>query len=151
MTICLQTSKGRNIPNRQGSQLDNIQQDLVGWIRNDYPSAKIRTDVSTIFNCHGLTFGSRRVQIEPPAISAILEDDNYQPIQNNNDVREGDIIVYSNGDELTHSGIVVELSGLIFSPWICSKWGNGPEVVHRYLDVPVEIYGSQYTFYRCKL
>lgn len=151
MAICLQTSKGRNIPNRQGSQLDHIQQDLIGWIENDYARAEIRTGVSTLFNCHGLTFGSRRVKIEPNAIQMILDDDLYESVEQN-DVKRGDIIVYRTDDgELAHSGIVVELSPLMFSPWICSKWGDGPEVVHRYLDVPIEIYGSDCTFYRCRL
>src|SRR3972149_1987902 len=50
---------------------------------------------SPVYNCHGLTFASRRTAIfEHREIMKILSEDDYQEVENENDVQIGDIIIY---------------------------------------------------------
>ena len=90
------------------------------------------------YNCHGLTFASRRTGISRSSeIQAILQDDGYARIDFR-EVMPGDIVIYrqsaSLGGEIHHSGIVVErpppIDGIPTSPKVLSKWGHSHEVIH---------------------
>jgi hypothetical protein len=82
------------------------------------------------YNCHGLTFGSRRTWIEAPEIAKILKDDEYDVVDLKF-VLPGDIaIYYSANGEAEHSGLVTSVSDLGV-PIILSKWGACHEVVHQ--------------------
>jgi len=149
MIIRLQTAAGRDIPNGQDSELSAYEQNWAADIPAKYP-VKVLSHLTPTYNCHGLTFASRRTKItDSPAISWILDDDHYEPVARQA-ARPGDVIVYRRDGEPTHSGIVLENEPDLFVPIIWSKWGNGPEVRHNYLDVP-SVYGSDHQFYRCKL
>jgi hypothetical protein len=97
------------------------------------------TAVSYTYNCHGLTFGSRRTQIVDPAeVRKILTEDGYQKI-GADEVLAGDIVVYIGEEgDIEHSGVVVEIDRtmLIAIPKVLSKWGVAHEVVHRLSDCP---------------
>ena len=150
--IRLQTSKGREIPNHQLSELTAFDRNWSATLPQKYTQAVFRTDSCPVYNCHGLTFGSRRTRIpDMESVQMILEDDAYVEITNPHDVIPGDIIIYVGNDgDFTHSGIVVEVDRMLHVPRICSKWGGGPEVVHLLADVP-PVYGSTHRYYRCKL
>ena len=149
MAIRLETSKGRGIDNYQETQITNSH---ITWHRHlvkKYRKAIPRTIQSPTYNCHGLTFGSRRTKIDKPThIQRILDDDEYKPVEMK-DVLPGDIVIYySEAGDPNHSGIVLEYSERLVVPMIYSKWGNAGEFVHALRDCPT-IYGPDFMFFRC--
>jgi hypothetical protein len=151
MAIRLETSKRRGIENYQDTEISET--DLL-WFRKLsklHPNAVQRTNPSPLFNCHGLTFASRRSKVlDLPNIVKILQDDEWREIQLR-DLLPGDIVVYFDHDgDANHSGIVVQYSSEILVPLICSKWGYGAEYIHKLSDVP-SVYGPITKFYRCHL
>ena len=114
--------------------------DLIAKYWNTKP--RTRTP-SAHYDCHGLTFASRRSGItQSTVVRQILADDGYQAVALA-DVLPGDTIVYA-GDlgEIEHSGIVVGLiyisggSGRVLDTIVVSKWGGAHEVIHRSKDCP---------------
>jgi hypothetical protein len=88
--------------------------------------------VCPIYNCHGLTFGSRRTQVDwtPATINMILKEDDFEEVPDR-DVRVGNVVIYYGDDgKPEHSGIVVGKQREFDVPLIWSKWGKGQEVVH---------------------
>jgi hypothetical protein len=100
--------------------------------RGRYSSATHRpTRACHTYNCHGLTFASRRTGISDGAeVQKILTDDGYQQVQYR-DVSPGDIVIYVSVDtnEIEHSGIIVQVDN--YGPKVLSKWGYCHEVIHR--------------------
>jgi hypothetical protein len=93
------------------------------------------------YNCHGLTFASRRTAIEGAVIEKILHEDEYSEVQLEN-AMTGDIVIYRRGADVLHSGIVVRgFPDLL----ILSKWGSAHEAIHAVDDCP---YPGYKTFYR---
>jgi hypothetical protein len=86
------------------------------------------------YNCHGLTFASRRTWIDKPTeVQKILTDDDYRPVDLNA-VLPGDVAIYKTKGVIEHSGVVVKVvDGL---PVILSKWAALHEAVHRARDCP---------------
>jgi hypothetical protein len=152
MTIRLETSKRTGIRNVQGSDISAFHRRLYSEIHKSYSLAKARTDMSAVYNCHGLTFASRRTRIEDTQdILKILQDDRWEKIDNIKDVLPGDIVVYfSQEGEANHSGIIVGYEETLHLPIVCSKWNVGSEYVHSLAYCP-EIYGPDKRFYRCRL
>lgn len=144
---------------RQQKQIDNVHDTDVPTpgelleahdLKGKYIAATHRpTAVSYTYNCHGLTFGSRRTQIIDPAeIRRILTEDGYQKIDRAN-ILAGDIVVYVGPDgDIEHSGVVMDVdkSMLIPIPKVLSKWGVAHEVVHRLADCPYA--STNVEFYR---
>jgi hypothetical protein len=115
----------------------------------DYPRAVIRGNPTGYYNCHGLTFACRRTAvISLKTLDLIFKDDDYQEIEFD-EILPGDLVVYIDDIEkdITHTAFLVgnpeAKTGEI---WVVSKWGIGPEVVHRLQDCP---YGKDLKrFYR---
>jgi hypothetical protein len=108
-----------------------------------------------VYNCHGLTFASRRTQVTP-AIFPILGDDGFEEVQEK-ETRLGDIVIYSNArGEVVHSGFVVGIDQVEITPGtksiiprIWSKWGKGYEMLHSVGECPYfEDEGSATKYYR---
>lgn len=98
------------------------------------------------YNCHGLTFASRRTWIWDSAeISKILKDDDYDTVELK-DVLPGDIAVYYTDGDAEHSGIVLRIVDLV--PSILSKWGASHEVIHRVHECPYD--AASVVYYRIK-
>jgi hypothetical protein len=98
------------------------------------------------YNCHGLTFASRRTWIWDSAeISKILRDDDYEMVDLQ-DVLPGDVAVYYTDGDAEHSGIVLRVKDLV--PSILSKWGPSHEVVHRVNECPYD--AKSVVYYRIK-
>jgi hypothetical protein len=160
MTIRLQTAKATDIPNLQFSEVSAYERNWSGSLPSKYPEVVFRTDVSGTYNCHGLTFASRRTRIpDSPSIALIINHDRYELIKDHRDVKPGDVVIYygSDGDP-SHSGIVLENTPPVlledtppvYSPLVLSKWGSGPEAIHSLRDVP-SLYGENHQFFRCRL
>jgi hypothetical protein len=151
MAIRLETSKRTGINNYQGTDISSIHLNWAKDLRKTFPQAIPRTSPSPLYNCHGLTFASRRTRIEKSIdVQTILSDDNYKEMEMK-DVLPGDIVLYysDNGDP-SHSGVVVEYKTPLLVPIIYSKWGNAGEFIHPLRHCP-DLYGVNYKFYRCLL
>lgn len=146
--IELQTSKHRDIPNRQLFEISSLDQKTYHKIMNSYPSVIFRNEPNPIYNCHGLTFASSRTGIEDDEIiPLILDDDDYREILNEN-VLPGDIIIYKHNGGVIHSGIVVSGPIGLGIPMVLSKWGSFSEIVHLAHVCPYD--SSDLHYYRKK-
>ena len=153
--IKLQTRHRRDIPNYQNnidtSSNDSLRQGQEGHEKL-YPDAKRRTLPSNSYNCHGLTFASRRAWVDSTndmSVNDILDDDIYKKVEME-DVLPGDIAIYINELGATdHSGIVVvkPTTDTLNRPVIVSKWGRLSEMIHRDYDCPFNATNIKY--YRC--
>jgi len=160
MTIRLQTAKGTDIPNLQFSEVSAYERNWNASLPDKFPEVVFRTGVSAKYNCHGLTFASRRTRIpDPPSIAVILNDDQYVLIEEHARVKSGDVVIYYGNDgDPTHSGVVLENvppvllmdQPPVYNPLILSKWGSAGEAIHHLRDVPL-VYGDNHQFYRCEL
>jgi len=152
MAIRLETSKRSGIDNVQGGEIAAFQSKWNARLPKQFPDARRRTEMSAIYNCHGLTFASRRTRVEnTQGVQKILQDDHWLELTNPRDVLPGDVVVYfAEEGEANHSGTVIECDGPLFVPLVCSKWGNAGEFIHRVRYCPT-IYGPVIKFYRCQL
>jgi len=118
----------------------------VEALRAKYPRAYHRqVGPCMTYNCHGLTFASRRTGIPRSSeVQKILAHDGYKLVRQD-EAEPGDVVIYrmplSEGGEIHHSGIVVRRaqsgqSVILPDPLVLSKWGHCHEVVHdaRYCD-----------------
>lgn len=128
--IVVQTRKGNSIRNEQCFEISRYEQSLFPEYERKYRVVDRRGDPTAIYNCHGMTFASRRTCIhEAQEILRILEEDNYEPVAGGA-VLPGDIVLYfvDEGD-IEHSGIVLQ-TGPLGMPLIYSKWGKYREIIH---------------------
>jgi uncharacterized protein YfaT (DUF1175 family) len=144
--IRMDTARGVPIDNLQSDELTRFESSQFPNLVVNYPLAEIRSNPNPRYNCHGLTFGSRRSAVGDHSIAMILEHDGYQelPIAQ---ARPGDVILYfgEQGD-VHHSGIVVSNPvGFFGIPYVVSKWGKGGEFLHSANNSP---YGYQVKCYR---
>jgi hypothetical protein len=104
-------------------------------LRKNHPKALFRTGPAATYNCHGLTFGSRRTAIhESEEIRKILKEDDYESVDPKR-VSPGDVVLYVNSKtgDVEHSAIVVSME--VFGvPRVLSKWGHFSEAVHLLRD-----------------
>ena len=84
------------------------------------------------YDCHGFTFLGGERWINDDEVEAILKDNGYSvtatPVV-------GDIVVYRSGGKITHSGVIVEVSGGSVTA-VESKWGRLGLYRHAPSDVP---------------
>jgi len=141
-SLPLYTRSREFIPNeiRLESHPIRLQAAKALW-EKEHPQAKLRSSTS-IYNCMGLVFASRRTWVDPEYIALILHGDEYQRVANIFDVKIGDIVLYKDNDgkDITHVGIVVEVIPEIitasFQFKVISKWGADGEYIHSTEDVP---------------
>jgi hypothetical protein len=139
-TIVIQTRKGTSISNVQEYDLPLPLLRAVEEMDRQYKGQHVTfvSNASPIYNCHGLTFGSRRAMIwNAQEIMKIIKEDDYVAIDEK-DVREGDVIIYfSDTGDPEHSGLVIgKVQGF---PLIYSKWGAGRETVHLFSQCPYSV------------
>ena len=126
-------------PPRAGEQL------LVEDHKRNFPNAIHRPVAPTRkYNCHGLTFASRRTWIQPTEIAKILKDDEYEQVSLE-EVLPGDIVLYVQNGDVEHSGVVMSRGPI---PMVLSKWGPSHEVIHRVNDC--EYNSAQFLYYRIR-
>jgi len=107
------------------------------------------TQPTSMYNCHGMTFASRRTGIHRPAIvRMILKEDEYQRVSDA-EKTVGDIVIYVEGGDISHSGVIVEMRKTFTGhmPWVLSKWGDAPEFIHELRDCPYS-QADQIEYYR---
>jgi hypothetical protein len=153
-SIALRTRSNLEIENQQDWHSTRFDWSKLADPKR-FDGATIVSDPCPVYNCHGLTFGSRRTGVHSKP-HFILAEDGFKPIPEY-EARVGDVVVYfdSQGSE-SHSGIVVGESNLIIGgasttkgsklPLIWSKWGKGCEVVHLVGNCPYD--GRTARYYR---
>ena len=109
-------------------------------------TAPIEDPASPKINCHAFALGLHTSQAfreigrfpESDFIASLLESGllALRPLET---VRERDLVLYRNEQQITHSGIA-------FPPEIESKWGEGSVFRHSLFAVPSR-YGSAVNFY----
>ncbi|MBU6482976.1 MAG: hypothetical protein KGS09_20850 [Nitrospirae bacterium] len=146
--IVLHTRKGTDIDNFQTTELSAYDIKAAQELKKKYSMAEFRTNFIPIYNCHGMTFASRRTAVfEGTEVRQILSEDEYEeiPLQQ---VSPGDVIIYvdERGD-IEHSGVVISKPAPPLNvPLVVSKWGKGPEVLHSAYYSPYSV--SDIHFYR---
>lgn len=131
--IELRTRLNQKVDNLQPWSYSQFEWNTLYDPDNPYEKAGAERvgEVCPVYNCHGLTFGSRRTQIEgsEAVVKMILEDDGFEQIEDKF-VKPGDVVIYY-GDigQILHSGIVVRV-GALGVPQVWSKWGKGYEWIH---------------------
>ncbi len=144
-SLIIQTRAGNAIANEASPKMmpQEIEQQMR-FQQGKFPEGNQlfkRKNATGFYNCHALTFLSRRAWMgEEKAVALVLKDDNYFNVSPS-DVLPGDVILYhyDNG-EVEHSGVVVSSpkaeNEIVPMPWILSKWGHGGEFIHRYNYCP---------------
>jgi hypothetical protein len=153
MQLRFETAARRVFVGYQDTEVSAFELNWAKAIPRLFPRAIERTKVCPRYNCHGLTFASRRAKVmaKAPVILMLLEDDSLKEVHELRHVLPGDVVVYYPEDEseANHSGIVVEHDTAYGEPLVVSKWGNAGEYIHRLSDCP-SIYGPKKKFYRCE-
>lgn len=147
-SLLLATKRGNPINNQQFIEVNQL--DYNGYIehqKNYGIGIVMRLKVSPLYNCHGLTFASRRTGLyDNDVLLQILEEDSYAEIQREQ-VLPGDVILYYGLDgDIEHSGIVVEAptEANLYIPRIFSKWGRCMEAVHLANQCPYNFNNHKY-------
>jgi len=150
--IDLATRKNNRIPNAQAWELTNLDWKSSKDLEQRFTDRSVVQFVAgpcPVYNCHGLTFASRRTQVIPESagFGQILSDDGYERVDDSNGVRPGDVIVYFEEDgSPSHSGVVVWVKTSVFGavPFVWSKWGRGQEAIHHFATCPYFVENVQY-------
>ena len=140
--IQLSTRENAPIPNeRRAQKAPEVMHAAQSMNLGAHSTAKVRS-LSSVYNCMGLVFASRRTWIDPEHLGAILKDDKYTQLDNENEIESGDVVVYRNDDgEVSHVGIVAKvLTGLRLDDdpvrlCVLSQWGATGEYFHLADDV----------------
>lgn len=133
--IKVQTSKKRDIPNRQYFEIAVQELRQYSNLAKKYPRVKIRNAPNPLYNCHGFTFASSRTGIDSEFIDDILKDDDYKQIIQK-DILPGDIIIYKKNGAIIHTGIVISEPDKIGLFYVISKWGSYSECIHLAIECP---------------
>ena len=134
--IELSTREGNRIPNEQRSPRPlSAMQDASRIHRAEHQSLKLRS-LSSLYNCMGMVFASRRTGIHPSELEMILTEDGYRQI-GINELEAGDVVVYHDSrGEVSHVGIVDHVG--FENPRkvrVLSQWGADGEYYHLADDV----------------
>jgi hypothetical protein len=149
--IIVQTRLGNNIKNTQYFEIAPHERAGFEYLRKKYYMATFRGEPTPVYNCHGMTFASRRTGIdESEELWKIIADDNYILLPEE-EVLPGDVVLYIDAKgSIEHSGIVVWVpeTRSFLKPLICSKWGSYKEAIHSVFDCPYDKLNIRY--YRVK-
>ncbi|MCP4699373.1 MAG: hypothetical protein GY862_21385 [Gammaproteobacteria bacterium] len=141
----LDSAAGNHIDNAQYEEISPYERNQFGLLDKWKKNRIFRSSPTARYNCHGMTFASRRTGIyENTAIEQILREDKYIQI-NPKDVLPGDVILYcSDEDNIEHSGIVATEIIEMGVPRVISKWGKYAEFVHWANKCPYSLINIKY-------
>lgn len=138
-SIPLVTSSRRRIDNVQRQQRPpEAMQAAAQMFMREHKSLQTRS-LSSVYNCVGLVFASRRTSVDIALLWMIFEDDGYRSIPESA-VVPGDLVVYKDdAGRVTHVGIVIEhardVLSATFVTKVVSQWGWDGEYIHDVKDV----------------
>ena len=130
----MQTARGVQIDNEQIDEISPFERNQFPQFERDFSFAtEVRCEPTPRFNCHGMTFASRRTGIfESSTLKQILNEDGYEQIEKDQ-VKAGDVIMYYGNDgDFEHSGLVVKppTPNSLNVPTVRSKWAKYKELIH---------------------
>jgi hypothetical protein len=144
--LSLQTTQKNDIDNEQFFTIEGMDlKQCLDWQseeRKKYPNCVFKGTSTPLYNCHGMTFASRRTGVfEDEVINKIIKEDNYIPVKNEQEVMVGDIVIYYQYGGISHSGIVVQTENVGGVPniKIWSKWKFFKEVIHPVGESPYSL------------
>ncbi|MCM3869988.1 MAG: CHAP domain-containing protein [Pyrinomonadaceae bacterium] len=132
------TSKGRSVahchvPNSPCNGRNMTSEETAearAWMSRNFPRAVELRVASWRYNCHGYAYTDAHAWFDDPGLF-IADDFSVVPL---NSAQTGDVVLYMNGQVITHSAIVTKVSqGKIMK--VRSKWGVMPAVRHDPSDV----------------
>jgi hypothetical protein len=132
--LALHSCEYKQIDNERISEISTWEANQFKKFDEDYGSGvNRRSDPNPFYNCHGMTFATRRTGVfETAVVRQILDEDKYGEVPQMF-VLPGDVILYYGPDnDIEHSGIVIEVPKPenFNVPLVCSKWGKYAELVH---------------------
>lgn len=140
--LALHTRKGWQIPNETRYERPPIaMQAAVQNLRSIFPQIRPRS-LSSVYDCTGLVFASRRTTVSTDNIHRILSDDDYKRLSDLPDLEEGDLVLYGRGDgsSISHAGIIwskrAKPRDATFDIMVLSQWGADGEYIHPIDQVP---------------
>lgn len=147
-SLALATTQGSAIENFQSQEVSQFERSQFAGLDRQYTAhTERRSEPSAVYNCHGLSFASRRTGIfDSSALYTILEEDRYVVIPRER-VLPGDLILYfDDTGDIEHSGIVIttptaEPLGI---PRVMSKWGKYCELIHWGNNCPYNFAYAKY-------
>lgn len=151
-TLNLHSATCVQIDNEQRDEISPFdrhqQEQLAGIPRRERENGVIRRAPGCCrYNCHGLTFASRRTGIwDAESVTKILKMDGYEKIQPS-DVLPGDVLLYVSAEgDIEHSAVVVikPTRESLNIPIVFSKWGIGPEFIHPANNCPYAFNNHEY-------
>ncbi len=145
-SIRLDTALGNPIDNGQLLEISHFEKKQFGLFEKWHSNAELRSMPTPRYNCHGMTFASRRTGIfDAESINKILDEDGYKKVEPHL-VLPGDVIIYLSEDgDFEHSGIVVSSPDADFGvPRVVSKWGKYSEFVHWANNCPYTFENTSY-------
>jgi hypothetical protein len=147
--LALDSAVGNPIDNGQYNEISSFEASQFNKLSETWSShLGLRGKPTARYNCHGMTFASRRTGIyEATVVKQVIVEDGYVVI-NANDVLPGDVIIYYSSDgDVEHSGIVVsKIDSQLYVPQVLSKWGKFSEIIHWANQCPYTF--SQAKYYR---
>src|SRR5215472_16206137 len=153
-SLSLDSSVGEPIPNDQEAPRDDAE--FVRWLESfratwEPVGCRLRPHPMLRYNCHGLTFASRRTWIDDARlIPRLLDEDGFDEIDAR-DAEPGDIVVYfDTRGRADHSGLVVSNPGglALLVPTVLSKWAKAHEVIHAANVCPYAQDGATIRYFR---
>lgn len=151
--IRLDSARGNPIENGQITEISAFERNQFGLYKRWEQNVDLRGDPTPRYNCHGMTFASRRTSVcGRSAINQILMEDDYVEVKPS-EVLAGDVIVYFSPDgDAEHSGVVVAPpdTGTLGVPRVVSKWGKYAEFVHWAHNCPYNFSNARYFRIQCK-
>jgi hypothetical protein len=146
--ITTHSSDNVAIKNQQNHLLLEQELNITNSLESRFGNSKYQGSPSACYNCHGLTFASKRTGIyEDQEIWKIIQAE-YVEVKSENNVIIGDVILYFYGNDnnlISHSGIVVE-ANTISGIRVYSKVAKGKEIVHHPRNCPYNL--GSYRYYR---
>lgn len=153
-SIKLETREGNRIRNEQHFQRDDAAMAVAEDLARRYGIQGTRS-LSSIYNCFGMVFASRRTKVFPDDIRMILTDDRYRQLRSVEQVIAGDLVLYTdNRGRYSHVAVVISPrfgeGGVGNDPLVLSQWGADGEYLHRssrvnpWLGNPTEFWTERY-------
>lgn len=146
--LALESCEHRHIDNERILEIAPTEANQFREFDSDFGDRVVRRSEPTPhYNCHGMTFASRRTGIfEESVIQQIIAEDRYFEVPEAN-VLPGDVILYIDSFGLVeHSGIVIEepKPENLNIPRVCSKWGKYAELLHLSTHCPYNLSNVKY-------
>lgn len=138
--IRLATRENTCIPNERRRQKPPVAMKAAMKLALDGHSSVVMRSLSSVYNCMGMVFASRRTWIDPEHLGMILKDDKYRRLTNDTEIEQGDVVVYRDDNEtVSHVGIVVKVTTRLneasIEVSVLSQWGADGEYFHLADDV----------------